>query len=675
MNDKTIYRIIDGKDENRRLDKRYVLLGMFIFMMVATFSFLLTRNMSNTYAAVDLSEFKAGNIMSDAVMRNYTSMTEVEIQTFLNNHNKCNRTYEASKKASYKLAGDAVNYYSESAPYTWHVTNTTKGKFVCINNEKINGETAAHIIYEAAQDYKINPQVLIVLLEKEQGLITDTYPHSVQYRSATGYGCPDNAKCNEKYYGLKNQIRNAAALFNTVLSGGWTNYPIGWNTIRYSPNSSCGSSKVYVENLATSALYRYTPYQPNAAAIKAGTGSASCGAYGNRNFYIYFTQWFGSTQKVQYTFAQNYYNQHKSTTGAIKNETVCKTKAGAAADTTKDGYYYCYQDFVNGTLFWETEIKNNVKTETNPNFQNTATATIVKTLTPAQLEKYGKVNGSSSTKNDDGTTSYYLDTEKAFLLVKGGKLEEVENPVYAYWVKVKDVIGNQTSALTTYKNDASLKIMTTENGVMLGNNEIGYYGIKKKAFAVWEQNRASLGLPTADTVVDTKTKLETQAFKNGYIIGNDAKGFYTSTGKSREAWLRNNGVNGILGFPTSEIKSNAKTGMRWQNYEGGLIVGNDSNGWYISYGKSRAVWQRKGFESGVLGWPKSDIKCNNKTGMCWQNYTKGKVVGNDKKGWYESRGSIRTKWQRSNFESGRYGFPKSDISGGRQKYEGGYIYQ
>ena len=284
-----IYRIINGKGENRRLDRRYVILGMFIFVMVATFSFLLTRNMENT-SAVDLSGFKAGNIISDAVMRDYASMSENEIQSFLKSKNSCN-----DKKLS--KSGNNISKYSEmSPPLSWHVDG---GHYVCLADEKINGETAAHIIYQTAQDYKINPKVLIVLLEKEQGLITDTFPNSFQYRSATGYGCPDTAACSSKYYGLKNQIRNAAALFDTVLSGGWTNYPVGWNNIRYSPNAACGSSKVYVENLATSALYRYTPYQPNEAALRAGPGSgAACGAYGNRNFYIYFTEWFGSTQTI-----------------------------------------------------------------------------------------------------------------------------------------------------------------------------------------------------------------------------------------------------------------------------------------------------------------------------------------------------------------------------------------
>ncbi|MBQ3320879.1 S-layer homology domain-containing protein, partial [Candidatus Saccharibacteria bacterium] len=66
--------------------------------------------------------------------------------------------------------------------------------------------------------------------------------------------------------------------------------------IQYNPDSSCGGSTVYIENLATSSLYRYTPYQPNASSLAAGYGTGnSCSAYGNRNFYLYFNDWFGDS--------------------------------------------------------------------------------------------------------------------------------------------------------------------------------------------------------------------------------------------------------------------------------------------------------------------------------------------------------------------------------------------
>ncbi|HWT40312.1 MAG TPA: RICIN domain-containing protein, partial [Dongiaceae bacterium] len=58
---------------------------------------------------------------------------------------------------------------------------------------------------------------------------------------------------------------------------------------------TCGGSNVSIQNLATAALYDYTPYQPNAAVLAAPMGTTvTCGAYGNINFYRYFTSWFGA---------------------------------------------------------------------------------------------------------------------------------------------------------------------------------------------------------------------------------------------------------------------------------------------------------------------------------------------------------------------------------------------
>ena len=61
--------------------------------------------------------------------------------------------------------------------------------------------------------------------------------------------------------------------------------------MQYNPNAGCGGTVVNIRNLATSALYRYTPYQPNAATLAGG--SDGCSAYGNLNFYRYFEDWFG----------------------------------------------------------------------------------------------------------------------------------------------------------------------------------------------------------------------------------------------------------------------------------------------------------------------------------------------------------------------------------------------
>lgn len=51
---------------------------------------------------------------------------------------------------------------------------------------------------------------------------------------------------------------------------------------------------MYLESFGTSALYNYTPYQPNQAALNNMYGSGDgCSAYGNRNFWRIFNDWFG----------------------------------------------------------------------------------------------------------------------------------------------------------------------------------------------------------------------------------------------------------------------------------------------------------------------------------------------------------------------------------------------
>lgn len=56
---------------------------VFVFCMTATFSFFATRGVKDSSAA-SLSNFRAGNIMSDAVMGSYNTMSVQDIQNFLN---------------------------------------------------------------------------------------------------------------------------------------------------------------------------------------------------------------------------------------------------------------------------------------------------------------------------------------------------------------------------------------------------------------------------------------------------------------------------------------------------------------------------------------------------------------------------------------------------------------
>ena len=156
--------------------------------------------------------------------------------------------------------------------------------------------TGAQVIMAAARSCHINPRALLVLLQKESGVVTMRNPQEKNYRFAMGLNCPDNAACDKKYAGFFNQVFGAARRFQYYRAnpGQYQFSAQHVNSIRFNPNAACGSSKVYIENTATALLYIYTPYQPNRAAL---TGKPdSCSSFGNLNFARLWEQWFGARQ-------------------------------------------------------------------------------------------------------------------------------------------------------------------------------------------------------------------------------------------------------------------------------------------------------------------------------------------------------------------------------------------
>lgn len=249
-------------------------------------------------APTHAQSFNAGKIIDDTVFTNKGSMSAAQIQSFLN-----------SKVPTCDTYGTQPSEYGGGTRAQWAQAKYGQSTFTCLRNYSEGGRSAAQIIYDTAQAYSINPQVLIVLLQKEQGLVTDTWPLNIQYRSATGYGCPDTAPCDAQYYGLTNQLSWAGKMFRAIMNASptwYTPYILGNNYIRYNPVASCGGSNVNIQNRATQALYNYTPYQPNAAALAAPMGvTVNCGAYGNINFFRYFVSWFGGTTGPDYAWQLN----------------------------------------------------------------------------------------------------------------------------------------------------------------------------------------------------------------------------------------------------------------------------------------------------------------------------------------------------------------------------------
>lgn len=274
-------------------------------LIIATLAFISTciglNGHSSSAYALSGKDFNRTNIVDDTVYFDEGTMSVSKIQAFLN-----------AKVPSCDTNGSKP--YGGTTRKAYAASKGVKTPFTCLKNYSqsyssraadaycgaIGGGTksAAAIIYDVARECGINPQVLLVVLQKEQSLVTDDWPWPIQYRSATGYGCPDTAPCSSQYYGFFNQVYNTARQSKRyVIQADQFNYEAGRTSyVGYNPNASCGGTNIAVQNNATAVLYNYTPYQPNAAALNNlyGTGN-SCSAYGNRNFWRMFNDWFGPT--------------------------------------------------------------------------------------------------------------------------------------------------------------------------------------------------------------------------------------------------------------------------------------------------------------------------------------------------------------------------------------------
>jgi len=277
--------------------------------------------------------FNKNLLVDDAIFNDVNSMSATKIDSFLNSQpNSCistNSGFEARTPSGYTPSG-----------------GFTYGNFT----------TAGQVIYTAAQIYGLNPQILVVTLQKEQGLVTGegincNSSNENKYAAATGYGCPDNvtnhAYSNVSLYrrngvehtsvsltcvnsslkaGFSQQLIRAAWLLKfsqqralgnvgwAIIIPNWDNsddlpvYYSGYmtqGTFKRSPTDSpvfydgyatIDGMAIHIDTGATAALYRYTPHLA-----------------GNQNFVNLFEQWFSPTLMIKDNVTMNIITQPDTT--------------------------------------------------------------------------------------------------------------------------------------------------------------------------------------------------------------------------------------------------------------------------------------------------------------------------------------------------------------------------
>ena len=347
--------------------------------------------------AIEPSSFNAGYLIDDSVFYNPNTMTVAEIQKLLDDKSPAcdmwgtglitGRNYPDGTRVPY---GTTRAQYAKIMREKYGKTKYHDPPYVCINKYYENPKThqtlyetqgvatagmksAAQIIYDVAQEYNINPQVLLVMIKKESLVWGDNWPLKYEYNTVMGYGCPDGSPCNEAYYGFYNQVQKAAWQLNFYREhpNAYLYKPGQNNNIQYHPNTYCGTKQVYLENIATTSLYIYTPYTPNDAALRAypGTGDG-CSSYGNRNFYMFFREWFGDTYKTisNAKIANGIYSispkkTNKRWLSALNNKTILSDGITSWSINLNDNGYYSIVDTKTGKFLTISEANAQLSVE------------------------------------------------------------------------------------------------------------------------------------------------------------------------------------------------------------------------------------------------------------------------------------------------------------------------
>jgi len=247
-------------------------------------------------------------LIDDSVFNSFGTMNAAQIDSFLNARNSC-----ISQNSGFS-APDPIGYNpSDGFLYGGNVS-------------------AGTVIAHSAQVYGLNPQVLLVTLQKEQSIVTSTTCSTNTIAKAMGYACPDGGG-SYSYSGLNLYTRNGTtytsvsgicvnaaskagftqqviratwllkfsqqrSLGNTswaVITGNWDNsddpgtcyggaMTQGYRkrcssdptATYYDGYTTIDGSSVHMDTGGTASLYRYTPHKA-----------------GNLNFFNIYSSWFG----------------------------------------------------------------------------------------------------------------------------------------------------------------------------------------------------------------------------------------------------------------------------------------------------------------------------------------------------------------------------------------------
>lgn len=653
----------------RPASSRFSRISLAVFAAVVALS-----SAASPAVAAPITDFNAGNIISDELFYNGQAMQASEIQTFLNQQlSTCRIGTPPYMPGSLSPSGSGNIIASDCLKNYKQNTTSRASDAYCQGYVGVKNETSAQIIEKVGKSCGISQKVLLVMLEKEQSLLTDSWPVTRQYNYALGMNCPDSgpgnsANCDADSAGFALQLYLGARQLKVYRANPdlFRYKPFQNNTIQWNPNAGCGTSQVYIENWATAALYIYTPYRPNQAALNAGWGTGdSCSSYGNRNFFNFYKTWFGfspqSHPQIDATYSQN------SWLGSAQGG-YTQTSAGGGG---------IVRGYVNGVITWKQGAST----------AYTMRGTIRDYYNKSANGLDGPLGWPTSNQQCADSNNCTQSFENGSIALSAGS-SSVEIPA------MKSVASQQSAALG---NRETLPIVQTGNGggfvqafqggAVTWNKSAGAYMISgdiRSVYGVYGGTSGSLGWPvTAANRSEANGGGTVQGFQNAAITSSPS-GTFVLTGPIRTAFGAQGGLSGSLGWPASAENGIAAAGggsvQAFQN--GALTLQQGASNAILINGENRVLFNAAGGIAGTPGWPVTNVTANASNGGGTVQGFQNAAIASSTSGTYLITGPIRSAYAEVGGLGGIFGWPTSAAvnvagSGGGvvQTFQGGEISQ
>lgn len=259
-----------------------------------------------TMPPVSAKGFDATNIISEAEFTRWDSLSARQIQAFITDWGYGCRPGKA-KEMPENTGVTKAAIGSDSQQVEVPCLKDFRGRLAARDADRYCPQAlqggqdlnAGEIIAQVSHSCQINPKVILVTLQKEQGLITtsSTRLTPTRYQIAMGYACPDHQHCDPQFFGFGTQVYYGARQLRRYQADP-QQYLVQAGksvTLGFGPDSRCNSGDITVKNWTTAALYNYTPYLVSEDA-RAGL-SHECAQAGNLNFYKFYKAWFGDPVK------------------------------------------------------------------------------------------------------------------------------------------------------------------------------------------------------------------------------------------------------------------------------------------------------------------------------------------------------------------------------------------